>query len=82
MTDDRSASIDGLDLAYRRRQANHPGQPLCPDTNPCPRCQPLLDTIAYNRARTPRRLLILLDVTARLSGKVFRLVDAARRKRR
>ncbi len=65
----------GMLKAMVRRGSIHPDGNLCPDNAPCARCQPLLDTIAYNRARTPRWVLIIGETAGSITEAAYSLRD-------
>ncbi|SCF42829.1 hypothetical protein GA0070563_112137 [Micromonospora carbonacea] len=71
----------GMLKAMVRRDSVHPDGNTCPDENPCARCAPLLDTIAYNRARTPRWVLALGETAGRATEAVYNVRDRLTRNR-
>ncbi|MCX4470472.1 hypothetical protein OOK41_09150 [Micromonospora sp. NBC_01655] len=71
----------GMLTAMVRRDGIHPDGPRCADDAPCHRCRPLLDTIAYNRARTPRWVLVLGETAGRVTEAVYAARDHLTRRR-
>lgn len=87
MTNDRwPINLQGMLVATLRRHDVHPDNAYCNTNDPCDRCRPLLNTIAYNRTRIPRWVLIIGDTTTWLAETVYdardRVAAMARMRRR
>lgn len=73
-----TTNLQGMLVAIVRRGDIHPNRTYCDPRQPCDLCRPLLDTIAYNRARIPRWVLFIGDSVER----AYSALDAVRRKPR